>query len=109
MFSYGPRHVLSSHFRQRIVACLAAILLGILFPGEKSCPAQDGNEREYFQTLPDQSFAVIERKPDGSVVRLLPHHNEKGIVLIPLLEESMNRILELTITATKVLITNGSS
>jgi len=57
-----------------------------------------GMEQKYgssFQSLPDQSFAVIQRKPDGGVVRLLPHHDANGKVVVPWLEDSMTRIFQL--------------
>ena len=62
---------------------------------QKQKTNQDQKDDNYSQSLPDQSFAVIEKKPSGVSVRLLPHHDAEGKVIVPWLEESMSQIFQL--------------
>ena len=80
---------------QRIITCLVIILLGVLLPGEKICHTEDWKDTNYLQTLPDQSFALVEKKPDGTIIRSLPHHDRKGNLLIPKLEEALDHVFDL--------------
>jgi|GEM_PF-2936797 len=97
----------------RIAVCLAALLAAVFFPAKEGikAAAQDSSQgniqrnvqknvqkeedEKYFKSLPDQSFAVIEKDQNGALIRLLPHHDERGKLVIPWLEESMNQIFKL--------------
>ena len=95
MLLHSRINILSSRSCQRILACLIVILLGILLSGKKICYAEDWEDKKYLQSLPDQSFSVVKKKPDGTVIRLLPHHDRQGNLVIPKLEEALNRVFEL--------------
>ncbi|MEW5804918.1 MAG: hypothetical protein AB1847_22765 [bacterium] len=95
MFPYDSVHLIKSSLHQKAILCLAALFLVILLPD--TCPAEDYNQKgdNYFQSLPDKSFVLIDRKPDGAVIRLLPHHDEQGKLIVPWLEDSMGHVFEL--------------
>jgi len=95
MHPYGINKVLSAKFYPKIGICFIAILLGSFFLGKKTFCAENWKDEKYLQSLPDQSFAIIENKKDGTVIRSLPHHDEKGNLVMPKLEESLNQIFEL--------------
>ncbi|MEW6381379.1 MAG: hypothetical protein AB1611_17500 [bacterium] len=94
-------YILSPKIRPKVTVCLVVLLLGVLLPGETVSGASDqrGNDqkenKESLQRLPDQSFAVIEKGPNGTVVRLLPHHDNQGKLVLPWLENSMSQIFSL--------------
>ncbi|MBN1226104.1 MAG: hypothetical protein JXA79_03870 [Deltaproteobacteria bacterium] len=90
-------NIIPSNFCQRILPCLILILLGIFVCGKTICFAEekDWEDKKYLQSLPDKSFSVVEKRPDGTIIRLLPHHDSQGNLIIPKLEESLNRVFEL--------------
>ncbi|MGA1874521.1 MAG: hypothetical protein ACMUIA_02825 [bacterium] len=67
----------------------------ILWHGLRVCCAEEWSHEEYIQSLPDTSFAIIDQKPDGRLVRLLPHHDAEGNLVLNELLESLNRVFEL--------------
>jgi len=95
MFLHSRINNLPARSCQKILACLIVTLLGILLSGKKICYAEDGENKQYFQSLPDQSFSVVKKRPDGTVIRLLPHHDRQGNLVIPKLEEALNQVFEL--------------
>jgi len=95
MYTYCINKVLPAKFYQKIGICFIAILLGIFLPVKKTFCAEDLKDEKYLQSLPDQSFAIIEKKMDGTVIRSLPHHDEQGNLVIPKVERALNQIFEL--------------
>ena len=63
--------------------------------GEKMCSAQNWHDEKYIQSLPDESFAVVDRTPEGIMIRLLPHHDIHGNIVIPKLMECINQVFTL--------------
>ena len=103
MYPYSPYNlmrIISSRLRPKVILCLATAILPMIFLlGEKAYTYQNQDQDQKYnnnlQLLPDQSFAVIEKKPDGALVRLLPHHDAMGKVIVPWLEDSMGQIFQL--------------
>ena len=56
---------------------------------------QNWESKEYIQSLPDHSFAIVKRKSNGTVNRLLPHHDKQGNIIMPMLLDSIDRVFEL--------------
>ena len=48
--------------------------------------------RARITALPDSAFAVVEVAPDGTKLRHLPHHDERGEVDLPHLRAALSRI-----------------
>lgn len=48
--------------------------------------------RSYIHSLPDEAFASIEVRPDGTRARHLPHHDAQGRVDVPHLRSAMSRL-----------------
>lgn len=46
----------------------------------------------YVNALPDEAFASVEARPDGTQVRHLPHHDAQGRVDLPHLRSAMSRL-----------------
>lgn len=79
----------------KILICLALIMTTTHLVGKKISSAQDWNNERYVQSLPDESFAVVDRTPDGTVIRLLPHHDAQGNLVVDRLMECINQIFAL--------------
>lgn len=90
----GSRTILLSKY-QGMFIWLIVIQLGIIFPAKKICYAEDWRDKKYIQSLPDPSFTVVEKKPNGAVIRSLPHHDKQGNLVLPKVEESLDRVFEL--------------
>ena len=94
MFSLSRRNSFSL-LSPKIIICLVLMLTAVFLGGEKVCTAEDWNDEKYIQSLPDESFAVVDRTPDGIVIRLLPHHDAQGNLVIPRLMECINQVFTL--------------
>jgi hypothetical protein len=46
----------------------------------------------YVRALPDDAFAVVEARPDGTRARALPHHDAQGWVDGPHLRSALSRL-----------------
>ena len=64
---------------------LFALTLAVLLLGEDW-------SRTRINVLPDSAFAVVEVLPDGTKLRHLPHHDERGEVDLPHLRAALSRI-----------------
>jgi hypothetical protein len=78
-----------------VIMWLAFTLCLTFWYGLRVCFAEEWSNKEYIQSLPDRSFAIIDQKPDGMVVRLLPHHDTEGNLVTSKLLESISRVFEL--------------
>ncbi len=47
--------------------------------------------RRYVHRLPDSAFALVERAPDGKLLRRLPHHDDRGLLDVPHLCSALSR------------------
>ena len=75
---------------RRIRVPLLAALVSMLLPATGS---QAGPwSRAFVQALPDEAFAVVHVRPDGSRARHLPHHDTEGRVDLPHLRSALARL-----------------
>ena len=79
----------------KIFICLTLILTIAFLGGKKMCSAENWHDEKYIQSLPDESFAVVDTTPEGIMIRLLPHHDIHGNVVIPKLMECINQVFTL--------------
>ena len=78
-----------------ITICLALILITFFLGNKNICSAEDWNDKNFIESLPDESFAVVDKTPEGVVIRLLPHHDAQGNLVVPRLMECINQIFTL--------------
>ena len=79
----------------KIFICLTIILTIAFLGGEKMCSAENWHDEKYIQSLPDESFAVVDRTPEGIMIRLLPHYDIHGNIVIPRLMDCINQVFTL--------------
>lgn len=73
------------------VACLGLVLGGLF--ALAGTPAEAAKwSRAYINSLPDDAFASVEVRPDGTSVRHLPHHDAQGRLDLPHLRSAMSRL-----------------
>jgi hypothetical protein len=49
-------------------------------------------DKAYINALPDEAFASVEARPDGTQARHLPHHDAQGRVDLPHLRSALSRL-----------------
>ena len=79
----------------KIFICFTLILTIAFLGGIEMCSAQNWHDEKYIKSLPDESFAVVDRTSEGIIIRLLPHHDAHGNIVIPRLMECINQVFTL--------------
>ena len=76
--------------RRRTIACLVTVVLNTLShaPGVSAEPWR----RAYLEALPDEAFAIVHVRPDGTRSRHLPHHDAEGRVDLSHLRSALARL-----------------
>lgn len=78
--------------RWRAVGFLGAVGLWTLV-GLGAAGAEGAKwSRAYINALPDEAFASVEERPDGTRARHLPHHGADGRVDLPHLRNALSRL-----------------
>ena len=79
----------------KIFICLTLILTIAFLGWGKKCSAENWHDKKYLQSLPDESFAVVDTTPEGIMIRLLAHHDTHGNIVIPRLMDCINQVFTL--------------
>ena len=76
--------------RRSIVRGLVAVIVDVLAVATGA--AAESWTRAYVNALPDEAFAVVHVRPDGTKSRHLPHHDVDGRVDLPHLRNALARV-----------------
>jgi len=76
----------------RRVGWMGALVVSALAVAGGAAAEAANWSRAYMNALPDEAFAVVEERPDGTRVRHLPHHDAQGRVDLPHLRSALSRL-----------------
>ena len=76
--------------RRRTIAWLVTVVVHTLSPA--AGVSAEPWRRAYVDALPDEAFAVVHVRQDGTRSRHLPHHDPDGRVNIPHLRSALARV-----------------
>jgi hypothetical protein len=71
-----------------LAVTLACAALTVAAPAGEAGPWS----RAYVKGLPDDAFAVVAIRPNGTLTRHLPHHDGEGRVDLPHLRNALSRL-----------------
>jgi hypothetical protein len=76
--------------RRSIVRGLVAVIVDVLAVATGA--AAESWTRAYVNALPDEAFAVVHVRPDGTTSRHLPHHDADGRLDLPHFRSALARL-----------------
>lgn len=79
-------------FRRRTIAWLVTVVVHAL--SSAAVVSAEPWKRVYVEALPDEAFAVVHVRGDGTRSRHLPHHDEDGRVDLPHLQSALARLAQ---------------
>lgn len=77
--------------RRRMIPWLVTAGVLHLLSSAAKAPAETW-KRAYVDALPDEAFAVVHVRPDGTRARHLPHHDADGRVDLPHVRNALARL-----------------
>jgi len=75
---------------RRTMAWLVTLVIHALLSADGA--SAEPWKRAYVDALPDEAFAVVHVRPDGTRSRQLPHHDAEGRVDLPHLRSALARL-----------------